>query len=104
HQGRAVLFLKRAYEMRIIDLIKRGKETTAADLRAKLETLRAIDPLAAIPQLRAEREKALMTAGKDDEVSRLDATILGAERDAERKVLAIADLEKQIAAAEAAEL
>jgi hypothetical protein len=87
--------------MNILSLIKKPA-STAAELRAKLEKLAAEDPLARRPQLETARRAALL-AGDDNEATRLDAELLATERDAERRELAIAELEQQLEAAEANE-
>jgi hypothetical protein len=88
--------------MSVLDLLRKPATGTAA-LRDKAARLRGQDPLARRPSLEAERRAALM-AGNDARVDEIDRELVAAERDAERRELAIAELERQIADAEQADL
>jgi DNA repair exonuclease SbcCD ATPase subunit len=87
--------------MALLDLIRR-KAVTAGQMKAKLEELRAHDPHGHVATLELKRRKMLFSAS-DEELGSMERQIEAALRDAERRDLAIEELEKQIAAAEARE-
>src|SRR5437870_4820370 len=86
----------------ILSLLK-TKASSVADLRAKFDKLKSADPLAGIAELEQQRHAALM-AGDDAKVVAIEAEVKRLELDNERKTVALADIEKQLAEAEAAEL
>jgi hypothetical protein len=87
--------------MSLLSIIRRPA-ATAAELRAKLDKLRAADPLPARRDLELERRR-LLFEGDDKAVERVEAQLAAHSRDVARFTDAVAELERQLAAAEIAE-
>jgi hypothetical protein len=87
--------------MALIDLIKRPTKS-AADIRAKIEAVRAEDPAARKPALLAERKQALLE-GRDKDADRIVDQLRGIDNDVERKEHALELLARELAQKEAEE-
>jgi hypothetical protein len=87
--------------MALIDLIKKPAKT-AADIKAKIEAVRAEDPAARKPALLADRKQALLE-GRDKDADRISDQLRAIDNDAERKQHGLELLTRELAAAEQAE-
>jgi hypothetical protein len=87
--------------MALIDLIKRPAKS-AADIKAKIEAVRAEDPAARKPALLAERKQALLE-GRDKDADRIAVELRAIDNDVERKEHGLELLTRELAAAEQAE-
>jgi hypothetical protein len=82
---------------------KPAPATSVADLEAKLSALQADDPASRVPQLKADRQAAVLT-GDYDAVAQFDAAIRKAELDSERRELTIEQTHRELERAKADEL
>jgi hypothetical protein len=89
--------------MSIIKNLFERKANTAAAIREKLEALQNATPLADMERLQSERRALLLASDADDKVVKLEQQIASAQREEDRRQLALAAVRTQLAEAEASE-